>query len=200
MTYKGKSGYLVNITSEAENTFVANKSGADNVWIGATANLTYVNEALTAASKPTISGDPQGSGFYYWYGGSEGGTQFSTGLDSARVPVAGLYNAWAEGEPNNWPGTGEACGVTNWQGVKGSWNDLDCTRTEASLVEFDTSPSDFETAVITFDNITGDDVDAVPAEVEEELAATGYDAGILFALALVLLAAGFTVVVRARKN
>jgi hypothetical protein len=82
----------------------------------------------------------------------------------------------------------------------GEWNDFECASEKSYLVEFDTTPGDFETAVVTFDNIEGDDVDAVPAVVEEELAATGYDAGILFALALVLLAAGFTVVVRARKN
>jgi hypothetical protein len=210
MTYKGKPGYLTNITSAAENTFVANKSGADNVWIGATADLVNVNAALTAASKPTITVDPQVTGEYYWAGGSEGGTQFSTGLGTPAA-VGGLYNAWAANEPNNWPGTGEGCGVTNWQGVKGSWNDLDCTRTEASLVEFDTTPGDFETAVVTFDNITGDDTDAVPAEEvvedvaeetvdERELAATGYDAGIMFALALALMAAGFIVVARVRKN
>ena len=201
MTYKGKNGYLANITSAAENTFVAEKSGAENVWFGATADLNYVNAALTAASKPTISVDPQPLGNYYWGGGSEGGTQFSSGLETPTA-IAGAYNSWATGEPNNWPGTGEACGVTNWQGIKGNWNDLDCSRTEAYLVEFDTTPGDFETAVVTFDNIEGDDVDSVPAvvEEEEELAATGYDAGIILALALALLALGSVLAVRARKN
>ena len=199
MTYKGKSGYLVNITTAAENTFVANRSGAENVWIGATANLTNINSALTRAGKPTISGDPQANGLYYWWGGSEGGTQFSAGLETPTA-INGAFNAWAEGEPNNWPGTGEACGVTNWEGVKGAWNDLDCGRTEAYLVEFDTTLADFETAIVTFDNITGDDVDAVPAVDDKELAATGYDAGIILALALALLALGSVLAVRARKN
>lgn len=202
MTYKGKSGYLVNITSAAENTFVANRSGAENVWIGATSNLTNVNSGLTRAGKPTISGDPQANGLYYWWGGPEGGTQISAGLGTPTA-INGAFNAWAAMEPNNWIVTGEACGVTNWQDVKGSWNDLDCGRTEAYLVEFDTTAADFETAVVTFDNITGDDVDSVPAVVEEEekeLAATGYDAGIILALALALLALGSVLTVRARKN
>jgi hypothetical protein len=198
MSYKGKSGYLANISTENENQFVATKSGARDIWIGATADLRMVNFALTAGGKPTISVDPQPLGNYYWGGGSEAGTQFSSGLLTPAA-VGGLYNAWAENEPNNYQG-GEACGVTNWGGGIGEWNDLPCSFEAGYLVEFDTSPGDFETAVVTFDNIEGDDVDAFPAEVEEELAATGYDAGILFALALVLLAAGFTIVVRARKN
>ena len=205
LTYKGKSGYLTSITSAEENTFIANKSGAINVWIGATADLRMVNFALTAASKPTITVDPQPLGNYYWSGGSETGIQFSSGLTTVS-PVAGLYNSWATGEPNNWPGTGEACGVTNWSGSKGSWNDLDCGSVHAYLVEFDTAASDFETSVVTFDNITGDGVDAVPAvdeampEDTKTLAATGFDAALLLALALALIAAGAVVVVRARKN
>jgi hypothetical protein len=200
MTYKGKSGYLANITTADENTFVANKSGAQNVWFGATSELEYINQARTAASKSTVSGDTKAGGNYYWYGSAEAGTNFSNGLTTP-VAVDGLYNSWAPLEPNN-SASDEGCGVTNWQGIKGNWNDLDCSGPQAYLVEFDTTPGDFEAAVVTFDNITGDDVDAVPAveEEEEELAATGYDAGILFAIALMLLAAGFTVVVRARKN
>ena len=205
MTYKGKSGYLTSITSAEENTFIANKSGSVNVWIGATDDLRMVNFALTAAGKPNIVVDPQPLGNYYWSGGSETGIQFSSGLETV-TPVGGLYNSWATGEPNNWPGTGEACGVTNWSGSKGSWNDLDCGSVHAYLVEFDTTASDFETSVVTFDNITGEDVDAVPAVDEEmpddtkALAATGFDAALLLALALALIAAGAVVVVRARKN
>lgn len=202
MSFKGKSGYLANITTASENTFVANKSGAQNVWFGATAEIEYINQARTAASKPTISGDTKAGGNYYWYGSAEAGTNFSNGLGTP-VAADGLYNSWAPVEPNNAAGD-EGCGVTNWQGIKGNWNDLDCDRTEAYLVEFDTVPGDFETAVVTFDNITGEDVDAFPAvveeEVEEELAATGYDAALLLALALALMAAGSVALVRTRKN
>ena len=198
MSYKGKAGYLTNITTAAENTFVANKSGAINVWFGAVSDKNLVNAALTSASKPTVSDDPQLTGDFYWYGGTEAGTHFSTGKGTP-VAVDGLYNAWASSEPNNWSGI-EGCGLTNWQGALGAWNDFECASEKAYLVEFDTTPGDFETAVVTFDNITGDDVDAVPAVKEEELAATGFDAALLLALALALIAAGSAVAVRARKN
>ena len=201
MTYKGKSGYLANITTADENTFVANKSGAQNVWFGATSELEYINQARTAASKSTVSGDTKAGGNYYWYGSAEAGTNFSNGLTTP-IAVDGLYNSWAPLEPNN-SASDEGCAVTNWQNIPGNWNDLDCDRTESYLVEFDTTPADFENAVVTFDNITGEDVDAVPAEeevVDEELAATGFDAALLLVLALALIAAGSVAVVRARKN
>jgi hypothetical protein len=198
MSYKGKSGYLANISTEIENQFVATKSGASDIWIGATADIRMVNFALTAGGKPTISVDPQPLGNYYWGGGSEAGTQFSSGLVTPAA-VGGLFNGWADTEPNNYEG-GEACGVTNWNEGVGEWNDLACSTETGYLVEFDTTPGDFETAVVTFDNITGDDVDAVPAVDDKELAATGYDAGIILALALALLALGSVLAVRARKN
>jgi hypothetical protein len=201
MSFKGKTGYLANITSAAENTFVAEKSGAEAVWFGATADLRMVNFALTAASKPTIISDPQPLGNYYWGGGSEGGTQFSTGLLTP-TGVAGAFTSWASQEPNN-AGGAEACAVTNWGGSKGEWNDIQCGRTQPYLVEFDTTAADFASDVSVFDNITGNDVDAVPAEeevVDEELAATGFDAALLLALALALIAAGSVAVGRVRKN
>ena len=202
MSFKGKTGYLANITSAAENTFVAQKSGAEDVWFGATSDLRMVNFALTAASKPTITADPQPLGNYYWGGGSEGGTQFSTGVLTP-TGVAGEFTSWASQEPNN-AGSGEACAVTNWDGRNGEWNDISCAETQSYLVEFDTTAADFASAVSVFDNITGNDVDAIPAEeeevVDEELAATGFDAALLLALALALIAAGSVAVVRARKN
>jgi hypothetical protein len=201
MSYKGKSGYLTNITTASENTFVADKSGASNVWFGATDDLALVNAALTAGGKTTINVDPQPLGNFYWGGGSEAGTQFSTDLEEP-VAVAGMYNSWAASEPNDWHSI-EGCGLTNWQGAKGMWNDFECASLKSYLVEFDTTPSDFETAVVTFDNITGTDEDAVPAVDETavpDLADTGFDAALLLALAIALMAAGSVVVVRARKN
>ena len=199
MTYKGKSGYLANITSASENAFIATKSGAANIWFGATSELEYINQARVAASKTPVTGNTRANGNFYWYGSAEAGTNFSNGLVTPAA-ADGLYNNWAEGEPND--SVDEGCAVTNWNEGVGEWNDLQCSTETGYLVEFDTTPGDFETAVVTFDNIEGDDVDAVPAVVEEEkeLAATGYDAGIILALALALLALGSVLAVRARKN
>lgn len=204
MTFKGKAGYLANITSASENTFVANKSGANDVWFGGTTDQRMINFALTAAGKPTTNANTQSLGYYYWGAGPEVGTQFGTGLNP-NVGVNGAFVSWANGEPNNGGGGNEACAVTNWSGGSGMWNDLDCGRTQSYLVEFDTTAADFASAVSVFDNVTGNSVDAVPAPVEEvpvvdDLANTGFDAALLLGLALALIAAGSLVVVRARKN
>ncbi len=194
MTFEGEHGYLANITSAEENTFVATKSGAADVWIGATDDQTYVNAALTAAGKPTISYDPQIIGEYYWGDGPEVGTNFSTTLESPTA-VDGLFSSWANTEPNNWSEI-EGCAVTNWDGVMGDWNDLECARTNPYLVEFNTTPAEFSTTVVTFDNITGTDPDAIPAGAIKDkgtgLADTGFDGTLPLTLALLLLVAGST--------
>jgi hypothetical protein len=194
MTYKGKSGYLANITTQSENEFVANKSGAADVWFGATADLALVNAARTAAGLATVAGPTQTTGQYYWGSGTGGGQNFSNGLETP-VMVGDQFNGWAEGEPNNFAG-GEACGVTNWGGGAGNWNDLPCTDEHSYIVEFDTTPDQFEAAVIIFDNITGDDTDAVPAA----LADTGYNPWLFAAAALLLLAAGASATVASRRR
>ncbi|MFM8927869.1 MAG: hypothetical protein ACKOFA_06745, partial [Rhodoluna sp.] len=112
------------------------------------------------------------------------------------------FNGWAPGEPNNWDGT-EGCAVTNWDGVPGKWNDLNCTDSNSYIVEFSTTQDQFAAAVVTFDNITGDDKDAFPAEtdpVDEPLADTGYNPWLLLSVAVLLVAAGASVTVVSRRR
>ena len=196
LTFKGKVGYLANITTESENTFVANKSGAEDVWFGGTADLVFINQAMDAAGKPNVAGPTQNAGKYYWGDGPEKGENFTNGLVNP-VAVGSSFNGWAPNEPND-AGGNEGCAVTNWEGAAGKWNDLDCTWTNSYIVEFDTTPQQFELAVVTFDNITGEDKDAFPAEVEdevveEELADTGYNPWLILALAVLLVAVGSSV-------
>jgi ketosteroid isomerase-like protein len=215
LTYKGKPGYLTNITSVAENDFVAERSGAADVWIGATADQGLVNAARAAAEQLALDVDPQPTGDYYWGDGPEVAVAISTGLgsSSALTPptaVDSAFISWASGEPNNFgfdvegEESGEACAVTNWQGSFGEWNDLPCGFQASYLVEFDTTAADFATSFVTFDNITGDSVDAVPAAVAApELAATGTSSAGVFgglAAALALLVGGGLLVVTRRGN
>jgi len=203
MTYQGKPGYLATITSAAENDFIGTKSGAPSIWFGATDDKGFVNEARAAVNKAPIDFDSQPTGDYYWAGGPEIGAQFSVGLGTV-TPVDGLYNSWAQGEPNNWAQS-EGCAVTNWNSV-GLWNDLDCNGQHSYLVEFSTDLTIFETSVFTFDNITGDSKDAVPAEpvvepvVEPTLAETGYNAWLIASLAIVLVGAGAGLRIAARRK
>jgi hypothetical protein len=139
----GHVGYLTNITSDAENTFIKNESGIENVWIGATDDPTEVAAINLAKGLPVytpVSGDSQTNGHMVWGAGSEKGQVISNGLVNAMQAANGSYENWATGEPNNASGS-EGCGVTNWQDVNGEWNDLDCSRTEFYMVEYDTSLS-----------------------------------------------------------
>ncbi|MCI5060988.1 MAG: type I secretion C-terminal target domain-containing protein [Alphaproteobacteria bacterium] len=70
------SGFLVNITSQAENDYVQNLISG-NSWIGA-ADLTSTDN-------------------YEWSGGPETGTI----ITSAGTPIAGEYTNWDVGEPND---------------------------------------------------------------------------------------------------
>lgn len=195
LTFKGHSGYLANITSAAENTFVANKSGAANVWFGATDSPALVAAINTEASKPVytaVSGTSQTNGHFIWGGGTEEGNIVSEGLANPVAPNGG-YQAWADGEPNN-AGSVEGCAVTNWQNVPGAWNDLNCTGTHAYLVEFDTSASDFSGQTVSFDNTA-----SVPQVAGPALANTGADVSGSVSIALMLIVAGAGALVVVRK-
>ncbi len=193
LSVSGHAGYLVAITSAAENTFVATKTDAENVWIGSTSDL-----ATLAALSPAITGNSTCG--YYWADGSAAGQPTSTDCETPTA-VNGSYFAWAEGEPNG-ANHVEDCGVDNWQGSRGSWNDLDCNSAAAAgfLVEFDTSASDFTGKALVFDDLTGQGVDAVPAEVAQPLANTGATLFPAIELGAIVSIAGAIVLLVARRK
>lgn len=85
-TYNGQQGYLVTITSAAENAFAAAKLNGQG-WIGAS--------------------DAQQEGQWRWETGPEAGTLFYVGQGNAGgYAVNGEYNNWAGGEPNDYPPLG----------------------------------------------------------------------------------------------
>jgi hypothetical protein len=194
LSVSGHAGYLVAITSDAENQFVATKTDAENVWIG-----TSSDEATLGALNPAITGHVHNCE-YYWADGSAAGQPTTTGCGTPAA-VNGSYNSWAQGEPNNY-GTTEACGVDNWGGSRGSWNDLDCDTDGAAgyLVEFDTSAADFEGKALVFNDLTGAGVDAVPAEVAVPLAKTGSSLFPAIELGAIVSIAGAVLLVVARRK
>jgi hypothetical protein len=205
MTYQGLTGYLATITSAEENDFVGTKTGAEDIWIGATDDMNFVNEARAAAGKTPINFDSQLTGDYYWAAGPEIGIQFGIGLINPQ-PVDGGFMNWNVREPNNYYSS-EGCGTTNEGGQLGIWNDLDCTGEHPYLVEFSTNLEIFNTSVFTFDNITGESKDSTPAvqeptvpEVTTDLADTGFDAWLLVVIAAILVAAGAGARVVARRK
>ncbi len=137
LTAYGATGYLVTITSSAENDFVKARLSGD-AWIGAS--------------------DSGSEGDWKWVSGPEAGTSFWSGAGAGHT-VNSQYASWASGEPND-SGANEDCGeeyVSN-----GLWNDLPCSGTTVSgyVAEFGT-PSDVPNVVSKNVSIVTADVPAL---------------------------------------
>ena len=120
-TYLGQQGYLVTITSDAEQNFVNTKVNASNIWIGATDQVT--------------------EGTWQWdvTGGSPDTATAVPGTISSSP-----FAKWCSAEPNNsGGGAGEDHAVTKWNGDN-CWNDLASTNISTIngyVVEFGQSTS-----------------------------------------------------------
>lgn len=111
-TINGVTGYLANITSSDENTFVAARISQDG-WFGAS--------------------DSGTEGTWKWLDGPESGTTFWIGTASGSAQD-GAYENWATGEPNQ--SGDEDCSQFYANGS--GWNDLPCSATNIStyIVEY----------------------------------------------------------------
>ena len=158
-TYLGLTGYLVTITSEAENNFIKNKIGT-NTWIAGSDDATHTSNTHPAISLVLGQGTAlAGEGTWEWVSGPENGKTFfcQVAIESATPGVnkadpahedctvaSGYeYANWLTDEPND-HGTA-ADGEENCAhmygspaGRKGKWNDLHCTddTTGAYVIEY----------------------------------------------------------------
>ena len=106
-TFNGQQGYLVTITSQGENDFLASLTGSIG-WTGGTDEAT--------------------EGTWTWIDGPEAGTIFwQNGI------VAGQYSHWNNGEPNN--SGNEDYLHFNFGGL-GGWNDVYPTYPNGYFVEY----------------------------------------------------------------
>ncbi|HRO48442.1 lectin-like protein [Agriterribacter sp.] len=119
----GQTGYLVTITSAAENTMVLSLSGQG--WIGASDQFSEIN---AATGTNTYASQTASEGKWYWVTGPEKGTHFSNGSTA----VSGQYNNWNSGEPNN--SSGEHYAENSY--AAGKWNDSKNTGPLGYILEF----------------------------------------------------------------
>jgi hypothetical protein len=115
-TFKGQTGYLVTITSASENAFIFSNVPQSNIWFAAT--------------------DEVKDGTWVIDAGPEKGTVMKTQNGQTNGNIAGVYNNWAQGEPNGVNGS-ENYAVTNWNGQP-TWNDLSNNWSNPYIIEYGT--------------------------------------------------------------
>lgn len=101
-SFKGKTGYLVTITSQSEQDFINNNITGSNLWIAATDETTDGTWVIDA--------------------GPEKGTVLKTQNGPTAGNIDGQFNNWCGGEPNG-ANHSEDYAVTKWNGGT-CWNDL----------------------------------------------------------------------------
>ena len=113
-SFKGQTGYLVTITSADEDLFIYNNVPQSQIWF-----------ALSDVAQ---------EGYWRIDAGPENGTLIKTSNGQYTGNIAGQYNNWASGEPNN--SGGEHYAVTKWNGSQ--WNDLPNSFSCAYVIEYGT--------------------------------------------------------------
>ena len=95
-TFEGMTGYLATVMSAEENAFISTKLG-QNAWLGGSDDYSYIN---AAAGSELYADQDAAEGNWYWVSGPEKGQMFSVGNFDPEV-VSGMYESFAEEEPNN---------------------------------------------------------------------------------------------------
>jgi hypothetical protein len=114
-TFKGQTGYLLTLTSSSEDLFIQANVPQSNIWFAATDEVidgTWVIDA-----------------------GPEKGTVMKTSNGPTAGNRPGVYNNWANGEPNGYNHS-EDYAVTKWNGNQ--WNDLSNNWSNPYVIEYGT--------------------------------------------------------------
>jgi hypothetical protein len=188
--YYGIPGYLVTITSAAEQSYVLSKI-TQSAWIGASDNYQAIN---LATGQTTYANQSLSEGKWYWVTGPEKGTQIRDGNASHYYigpAIAGQYQNWSAGEPNDmaFGGTyGQEDFAYTSGGGSGFWNDFPNTQSvNHYLVEYGDAINDPASlfasrtidVVVPINGVcvTGQTLTAAP--VDPNLCTTGTSSGLV---------------------
>ena len=146
-TYNGLSGYLVSITSEAENDFL-NAKVNQNAWIGGSdkASLTSNSHSVTEGTWEWISGPDNGKTFFCQVAISG---KANAADSDCTVATGYSYNNWRSAEPNDHSSntTGEEdCAHMR---SDGEWNDFPCDTTDVDYYIIEYGGTAGETATVS---------------------------------------------------
>ncbi len=148
-SFFGRKGYLVTVSSAAENAFIYSLINYDT-WIGCSDNFSQINSAVGFTKYANQSA---AEGRWHWITGPEKGVQIrtgnATGAENAGAPVTGIYQNWnlggsyANNEPNDvWSfGTPGQEDYGHLWGNSGKWNDFP-NNGRACIVEYGDMPGD----------------------------------------------------------
>jgi hypothetical protein len=114
-TFKGQKGYLLTLTSSSEDLFIQANVPQSNIWFAATDEVIDGRWVIDA--------------------GPEKGTVMKTSNGQTAGNIPGVYNNWANGEPNG-ANHSEDYAVTKWNGNQ--WNDLSNNWTNPYVIEYGT--------------------------------------------------------------
>lgn len=152
-SYFGREGYLATINAQSENSFSSVLVG-QNSWIGCSDNYLEINAAVGYS---LYANQTAADGNFYWVTGPERGQKISAQNawgSGGVLPVAGVYNAWSSGEPNDYPG--QAAGSPGEEDYghmytgTGLWNDFPNSSSIGSIIEFGGMPNDNTTSKVVF--------------------------------------------------
>ena len=184
-SYFGREGYLVTLTSNAENIFVTRIVG-QNSWMGASDDHEQINEALGYE----LYADTNASeGKFYWVTGPEKGTQITTDNGDGNT-VSGVYQNWDAGEPNDYRNGSPGESFGHVFAGQGDWNDYPDDERILGIMEFGGMPND-QTASVPFftknitisgapgGNITGGEVSVCAGSNSTTLTLNGLDGNVV---------------------
>ena len=157
----GMQGYLVTVTSKAEQDFLSSLIKQDT-WMGGTCYPSYISSDLTLTKGPNGPATEilynSSQGRFFWVTGPEAGQAYWEGNWST-AGTSYMYTNWSSTQHDNAHSTGEYC--THMFGSSAEWNDYLYSMSCAYIIEYGGMPGDS-----SLDEITSSDSSTVEIKLD----------------------------------